>query len=227
MCHCRWGAQVSRRRCGKETWQGNSTCGRYVESSGGCCEAAQHGKTYEQLDERLREFIARQHVFFVATAPLAPDGHVNVSPKGLDSFRVLSPQSLAYLDLTGSGVETIAHLRENGRITLMFCAFEGPPKILRLHGRGRVVLPGEPEFLLRRPLFPSYPGVRAIIVVELERISDSCGYGVPLCDYRGERRQWSDWSARKGEEGLQLYQAQNNQKSIDGLPGLPTRLQER
>lgn len=178
------------------------------------------GKVYEQIDDRLREFIARQHVFFVATAPLAADGHVSLSPKGLDSFRILSPRSVAYLDLTGSGVETIAHLRENGRLTIMFCAFEGPPKIVRLHGRGRVVFPGDEEFCKLRPLFPEFPGVRGIIVADLERISDSCGYGVPLYEYRGERRQLIDWSERKGEEGLLRYQAENNRRSIDGLPGL-------
>ncbi len=179
------------------------------------------GKTYDSL-EPLADFLLRQHVFFVATAPLAAGGHVNLSPKGLDSLRVLGPKTIAYLDLTGSGAETIAHLRENGRITLMFCAFEGPPRIVRLHGRGRVVFPGDEEFSALRARFPDWPGVRAIIVAELERISDSCGYGVPLYEYRGERRQLVEWAQRKGERGLEEYRAKHNRASIDGLPALAT-----
>src|ERR671912_285168 len=125
------------------------------------------GKRFAELDDALREFIARQHVFFVATAPLAADGHVNVSPKGLDTFRVLGPTTVAYLDLTGSGVETVAHLRENGRVTVMFCAFEGRPRILRLYGRGRCVEPGDAEWATASAGFPALSGVRSVIVVEV------------------------------------------------------------
>src|SRR6185436_9879800 len=136
-------------------------------------------KVIPEIDARLAEFLAQQKVFFVATAPLSGDGRVNLSPKGLDSFRVLGPRSVAYLDQTGSGAETIAHLRENGRITLMFCAFEGPPKIVRLQGRGRAVEPQDAEFAALRERFPPEPLARSIIQIELERIADSCGFGVP------------------------------------------------
>ena len=178
------------------------------------------GKVYEQLDDRLVAFIGRQHVFFVGTAPDSPDGHLNVSPKGLDTFRILGPNSVAYLDLTGSGIETVSHLRENGRIVILFCAFEGPPKILRLHGRGEAVEPGDPRLQDLLTLFPDLPGVRSVVVVSLERISDSCGYGVPNYRYEGERTQLPDWAQRKGPVGLVQYRAENNQASIDGIPGL-------
>lgn len=178
------------------------------------------GKSYAELDDGLREFIGRQHVFFVATAPLASEGHVNLSPKGLDTFRVLGPTRVAYLDLTGSGVETVAHLRENGRLTLMFCAFDGPPRILRLFGRGRAVEPGDEGFDEVRRNFPAYPGTRAVVILEVERIADSCGFAVPLYEYAGERRQLTDWAERKGAEGLRHYRSEKNRRSIDGLPGL-------
>ena len=134
------------------------------------------GKVYDRLDDSLVSFIGRQHVFFVGTAPTSPDGHLNVSPKGLDTFRILGPNSVAYLDLTGSGIETVAHLRENGRITIVFCAFEGRPLILRLHGRGRVVEPGDADWDELIAGFPEYPGIRSVVVVDVERIADSCGY---------------------------------------------------
>jgi hypothetical protein len=178
-------------------------------------------KTYEELDEALARFIAAQHMFFVATAPSGAGGHVNLSPKGLDSFRILDPRTVAYLDLTGSGIETIAHLRDNGRITILFCAFEGAPKILRLYGRGEAVRPEAPEFAALAAPFPSRPGVRSIVRVRLERIADSCGYGVPRYRYEGERQQLTDWAERKGADGIAQYQARNNTRSIDGLPGLP------
>jgi hypothetical protein len=178
------------------------------------------GKVYEQLDEELVGFIGRQHVVFVGTAPDSPDGHLNVSPKGLDTFRILGPKAVAYLDLTGSGIETVAHLRQNGRITIMFCAFEGRPLILRLYGRGRVVEPGDPDWdgLIAR--FPEYPGARSVVVVDVERIADSCGFAVPLYEYRGERSQLIDYARRKGPEGLERYKAQKNRVSIDGIAGL-------
>ena len=178
------------------------------------------GKTFETIDERLADFLTAQHVFFVATAPSGGDGHVNLSPKGLDAFRVLDPSTVAYLDLTGSGVETIAHLRDNGRITLLFCAFEGPPKIVRLYGRGEAVLASDPRFAELAARFPSLPGIRSVIVVRLERIADSCGYAVPRYRYAGERDQLIAWAERKGETGLETYRAERNARSIDGLPGV-------
>lgn len=181
-------------------------------------------KIYDGIDEALARFIAAQHVFFVASAPLDPVGHVNLSPKGLESFRVIDPGTVAYLDLTGSGIETVAHLRENARVVIMFCAFEGPPKILRLHGRGEVVESADPRFSELLKLFPKLPGTRSIVVVSLERISDSCGYGVPLYRYAGERKQLVNWARRKGAPGLARYRSENNHASIDGLPGLKAEL---
>jgi hypothetical protein len=181
------------------------------------------GKVYERIDDRLRDWLLSQPVVFVATAPLAGDGHVNVSPKGgRGSVAVLDSSTVAYLDYTGSGVETIAHLRENGRITLMWCAFDGPPKIVRVHGRGSVVLPGSPRWPSLARLFPGAddPRVRAVVVVQAERISDSCGYGVPLLDLRADRDVLERWSAKKGPDGLSAYRREKNAVSIDGLPGL-------
>ena len=188
------------------------------------------GKVYDAIDDRWRDWIARQPLFFVGTAPLDGDGRVNVSPKGpIGSLRVLDEHTVAYLDVIGSGAETIAHLRENGRIVVMLCAFDGPPKILRLHGRGEAVLAGEPRFdeLLARAGFedPSAPEARrAIVVVHVERIADSCGYGVPLMSYEGERPHMDAWSEKKlrvgGVEALRDYQRQKNAESIDGLPAV-------
>ena len=189
------------------------------------------GKLYTELDERLTRFIASQPVFFVATAPcLGPDGdggHVNVSPKGYaDTFAILGPASVAYLDLTGSGAETIAHLRQNGRITVMFCSFERQPKILRLYGTGTVVLPGTDEFESLLTHFPaaglgSNPASqRAIIRVELDRISDSCGYAVPRMELVEERDVLVRSDQRKTAEQLAAYRAEKNSVSIDGLPAL-------
>jgi hypothetical protein len=178
------------------------------------------GKLYSEIDDRLRAFIARQHVFFVASAPDGPGGHINCSPKGLDTFRILAPTRVGYLDFVGSGVETVAHLRQNGRVVLMFCAFEGPPNIVRLHGRGAALEPHDAEFAALRASFPAAQGVRAIVRVDLERISDSCGYGVPLMSYQGERPQMPEWADRKGEAGLEKYQREKNALSLDGLPGL-------
>jgi hypothetical protein len=177
------------------------------------------GKVFDGIDRKLASFITSQRVFFVATAPAGADGHVNVSPKGFDTLRIVDERTVAYLDLTGSGVETIAHLRENGRITIMLCAFEGPPRIVRLQGRGRVVEPGGPEWDTWRSRFEASRGVRSVIVVALDRISDSCGYGVPLMTYDGERPQMPAWVDHKGEEGIAAYQAEHN-LSVDGLPGL-------
>jgi hypothetical protein len=178
------------------------------------------GKVYDEIMPALADFIAAQHVFFVASAPLAGDGHVNLSPKGLDSLRVLGPRRVAYLDLIGSGVETIAHVRENGRLTLMFCAFAGPPKIVRLHGRGVAFTPEAPEFAALAAHFPARRGTRSVIVLDVERISDSCGFGVPLYEYRGERGQMEAWAAHRSDAELEAYQRQKNARSIDDLPGL-------
>jgi hypothetical protein len=188
-------------------------------------------RTHEAIDEHLRAWIARQPMFFVGTAPLAGDGHVNVSPKGPGgTFRVLGPDRAAYLDLVGSGAETIAHLRENGRIVVMFCAFEGPPRIVRLHGRGEVVLPGDPRHdpLLEEASFEetTVPEARrAIVHVDVTRIASSCGYGVPLMDLAGERRHM-DASKRKrlragGPDAILRYQHEHNRESIDGLAAVP------
>ena len=178
------------------------------------------GKKHLAMEGPVREFMERQKMFFVATAPLDGDGLLNLSPKGLDTFRILGPNTVAYLDLTGSGIETVAHLKENGRITLMFCAFEGPPKILRLRGRGRPVEPRDAEFARLRAHFPGFAGARAIVVVDVADISDSCGYGVPLLRYEGERDQYDAWAGKLGEQGLEAYQAKHNRQSIEGLPGL-------
>jgi pyridoxamine 5'-phosphate oxidase-like protein len=184
-------------------------------------------KRNDELTDDLAAFIAQQHLFFVGTAPSDLNGHLNVSPKGLDTFRVLDHKTVAYLDLIGSGIETVAHVRENGRLILMFCALEGRPQILRLHGRGRVVEPGEAEWEQLRPVFPAYPNGRAIVVMELDRVATSCGFGVPMYEYRGERSQLGDWAKKKGSEGLEQYKAQNNRTSLDGLAGLRTARAEQ
>lgn len=177
------------------------------------------GKFYPAISQELQVWISSQKVFFVATAPLAAGGRVNCSPKGGDTFRVLSAQSAAYLDLTGSGIETIAHLKENGRIVILFCAFEGGPKIVRLHGRGSTIYPEDPAFAELAARFGAHAGVRSIILIEVERVSDSCGFGVPLMDFRAERSILETWAVRKGPEGVDAYRREHNRRSIDGLPG--------
>ena len=178
------------------------------------------GKTYERLDESLRRFIGEQQMFFVATAPLSGDGLVNVSPKGLDSFRILDDHTVAYLDLTGSGIETLAHVRENGRIVILFCAFDGRPMILRLYGRGTAHEEGAPEFDELRPLFPPLEGARAILRVELHRIADSCGWGVPLYECNRQRDTLLRYYQQKGEDTVRSMRLEGNAQSLDGLPGL-------
>jgi hypothetical protein len=177
------------------------------------------GKIYNSIDEKLKQWLGAQKVFFVATAPLSADGHINCSPKDGASFHVLDERTVVYLDLTGSGVETIAHLKENGRIVLMFCALEGRPKIVRLHGHGEPIEPNHPDFESLRAAFPNMPGLRSFIRVRLTRISDSCGFGVPLYEFRGHRSQLKDWAERMGEASLAAYRQKNNSCSIDGLPG--------
>ena len=178
------------------------------------------GKLFSEIDATLRAFIEAQRMFFVATAPSGPEGHVNLSPKGLDSLRILDPHTVAYLDFVGSGAETIAHLRQNSRIVFMFCSFEGPPKILRLYGHGEAVEPQDSAFSSLRTRFPDAPGVRSIICVKVERIADSCGYGVPLFRFEQQRSQLTAWAERKGPDGLAEYQRTNNSQSLDGLPAL-------
>ncbi len=178
--------------------------------------------SFEHLSPQHRDFITQQRMFFVATAPRNDDGHINISPKGLDgTFRVLDERTVAYLDLTGSGIETIAHLKQNGRICVMFCAFEGSPDILRIHGRGEVLEADTPRFESLRPDFPDLPAVRSIILVHIDRVSTSCGWGVPLMAYQGQRDNFVQWSTRKGEDGIRDFQQKHNTQSIDGLPGLP------
>ena len=182
------------------------------------------GKVHPEITPRLQEFIAAQPLFFVATAPLSGDGHVNLSPRGIaGTFRVVDETTFAFLDITASGAETIAHLRENGRITVMFCAFEGKPNVLRLHGRGRVVSPTDREFVSwaeRFDVATDSPASRAVIVVDVTRVSDSCGFGVPLMQYQGERDILVDHMERKGREGVRDYQRLKNRESLDGLPAL-------
>ena len=178
------------------------------------------GKVYEQIDGALEEFIRAQRMFFVATGPLSASGHINLSPKGLDTLRILDPHTVAYLDYVGSGAETIAHLRENGRIVVMLCAFEGPPRIVRLYGRGEVLEPHDREFDRLRTLFQAEPAGRAIVRISIARIADSCGYGVPLYSFEGHRPQLQAWASRKGTQGLLDYQQDTNRLSIDGLPAL-------
>lgn len=186
------------------------------------------GKVFDRIDAALEQFIHAQKMFFVGTAPLDAGGHVNLSPKGLDTLRVLDSHTVAYLDHVGSGVETIAHLKENGRIVLMLCAFQGPPRIVRFHGRGEVLEPQNPAFAKLRPLFPPEPAGRAIIRIEVTRISDSCGFGVPLYAFEGDRSQLPASAERKGPEGLRQYMELKNRVSLDGLPALdPPETTER
>jgi Pyridoxamine 5'-phosphate oxidase len=179
-------------------------------------------QVFERIDDRLAAFLEAQPIFFVATAPLSPDGHVNCSPKGNNgAFKVLATRTVAYRDLTGSGIETVSHLRENARIVLMFCAFDGPPRIVRLHGRGRAVFEGEEEFTRLTEQFDRDRATRALIVVDVERISDSCGFGVPLMRFEAHRKQLDRWANRMGKDGLAGYRAAHNRTSLDGLPGVP------
>jgi len=181
------------------------------------------GKTFAALNDTLTAFIERQPMFFVATAPTGAGGHVNLSPKGLaGTLSVVDRSTVAYIDLTGSGVETIAHLRDNGRVTLMFCAFDGPPMILRLFGDGEVLLPGTAGFAELRERFPSdLLAVRSIIVTHVDEVRTSCGYGVPLMTYEADRDDQRRWAERKGAAGVEQYWIDENSKSLDGLPGLP------
>jgi hypothetical protein len=178
------------------------------------------GKVLDAIDPAIADFLAAQHVFFVATAPLAGGGLVNVSPKGLATFAILDPRQVAYLDLTGSGAETIAHLRENGRVVLMFCAFEGKPKIVRIHGRGEVVARSDARFPALASRFAPREGVRSIVRVDVARVSTSCGYSVPVMRFERDRDELDEWVAKKSPDDLVDYRRRKNRRSLDGLPAL-------
>ncbi|WP_425955257.1 pyridoxamine 5'-phosphate oxidase family protein [Xylanimonas sp. McL0601] len=171
---------------------------------------------YDEISDRLAEFIGKQHLFFVATA--ARDGRVNVSPKGLDSLRVLGPQRVVWLNGTGSGNETAAHLREVNRMTLMFCSFERQPLILRLYGTATEVQPDQPEWDSLAGLFPPMTGARQVYDVSVDLVQTSCGYGVPFMEFAGERPLMEQWADKKGPDGLEVYQREKNVRSIDGFP---------
>jgi len=176
------------------------------------------GKFSDSIKPEHKEFIKNQHLFFVATAPLSADGRINLSPKGLDCFRVLSDIKVAYMDLISSGNETSAHTLENGRITFMFCSFDEKPWILRLYGKGFTVLPGSVEWESYSKDFTIYPSTRQIIVADIDLVQTSCGFGVPLYDYVGERDVHFEWAEKKGAEGLNQYMHNNNLRSLDDLP---------
>jgi len=171
-----------------------------------------------QIENHHREFIESQHMFFVSTAPISGEGHINLSPKGLDSFRILSPTKVAYMDIVGSGNETSAHILENGRITLMFCAFDGPPNILRLYGKGYAVLPDDTAWFELSSHFNMLPSTRQIIVADIHKVQTSCGFGVPYYNYAGERDHSHKWAEKKGLDGLEEYKKEKNMISLDGLP---------
>lgn len=173
-------------------------------------------KFFDKIDDKIREFIAEQKMFFTASAPA--DGRVNLSPKGIDTFRVLDEKTVCYLDLTGSGNETAAHIRENGRLTIMFCSFDGAPLILRLYGRGEVVQRSSENWNELAKNFEDFVGTRQIIVLNVESLQTSCGFGIPLYEYKKDRTTLLDWAKNKGDDGIEKYRWENNQTSIDGLP---------
>lgn len=173
-------------------------------------------KFYNALTKRLQSFIENQHIFFVATAP--EEGRINLSPKGMDSLRVLDTNRIAWLNVTGSGNETAAHILENPRITIMFCAFEGAPNILRLYGKAKAVYPGDDGWNELEPLFPKLPGTRQIFDISIESAQTSCGMSIPFYEYTGEREQLNDWAKEKGEDGIKTYWEERNTISIDGKP---------
>lgn len=174
------------------------------------------GKFTETILDQHKAFIEAQHLFFVATAPVSLDGHINLSPKGLDSFRVLSSGQVAYMDIIGSGNETAAHVTENGRITFMFCSFDKVPNILRLYGRAKIVLPEDDEWTELSSHFTIYPSTRQIITAEIHLVQTSCGYGIPLYDFKADRTIHFDWADTKGEQGLKDYIKEKNSVSLDG-----------
>jgi hypothetical protein len=175
---------------------------------------------YDELTDELQDFIRAQQMFFIATSPLAGDGLINSSPKGLDTLRILDRRTLAYLDLTGSGAETIAHLRENGRFVMLFCSFTNKPLILRLHGRGQAIESNNPEFNDLIDLFPAQRGTRAVIKLGVERIADSCGWGVPRYEFQGQRDTYPKYADGRSDDQLRASQQAGNMRSLDGLPAL-------
>jgi hypothetical protein len=175
------------------------------------------GGFYDSIREQEEKFIKKQKMFFISTAPLSAEGHINLSPKGTDSFRVLSPNKVAYMDLVGSGNETSAHMQENGRVCFMFCSFVGPPNILRLYGKGYTVLPTDAEWETLAPLFEITISTRQIIVADIYKVQNSCGYSVPLYAHVGERDIAEKWAETKGEEGIKQYIQKKNKMSLDGL----------
>ena len=179
------------------------------------------GRVYDTIGESLQGFISSQPMFFVATAPMAAEGHVNLSPKGMDTLRVVDPTTIAYVDLVGSGAETIAHLRNNGRITVMWCSFGDKPRILRAYGRGEHLLPADQPFQDLAALFPKYRAVRSVIRVNVHRVADSCGFGVPQMDLVGQRSRLIDWGDKRTDDELEEYKREKNALSIDGLPAFP------
>jgi hypothetical protein len=176
------------------------------------------GKFFDTILDQHKTFISKQKMFFVATAPLSHCGHVNLSPKGMDVFRVFENNKVAYMDIVGSGNETSAHLLENGRVTFMFCAYDGPPNILRLYGRGYTILPGDAEWQSFAPRFEMVLATRQIIVADIDKLQTSCGFSVPFYTYAGERDHAQKWAENKGQEGLEKYKAEKNLVSLDGLP---------
>jgi hypothetical protein len=176
------------------------------------------GKFSNSISPAHQEFIQQQHIFFVATSPLSADGHINLSPKGMDAFRVLGENKVGYMDVISSGNETSAHTLENGRITFMLCSFDKTPNILRLYGKGFAVLPNTPEWDLYAPHFTIYPSTRQLILADIHMVQTSCGFGIPTYDYIGERDIHFKWAEQKGQDGLQEYIKENNLKSLDGLP---------
>ncbi len=177
-------------------------------------------KSYDLLNNQHIEFIRKQKLFFVATAPLSPEGSVNLSPKGYDSIALLDNHTVVWIDLGGSGIETLAHLRENRRITLMFCAFEGAANILRIYGRGEAISFDDAEFPELMKLFPAFDRARAIIRIKVDRVSDSCGWGVPFFEFKEEREQLQRWVDNKPYDEWKEHRYKSNEKSVDGLPGL-------
>lgn len=175
---------------------------------------------YGSISPRIADFMKSQKIFFVATSPLSENGHVNVSPKGYDTFQIIDEKTVAYLDLSGSGVETIAHIRENNRITVLFCAFEGSPKIIRLYGKGTVITKNSPFFDEHIDRFPKYSGARAVILIDVIKVSGSCGFSIPIYKFISERDQLIKWSEKRGEDWIKDYQKTNNTVSIDSIPAL-------
>ncbi len=178
------------------------------------------GKVYDAIDDKIANWVKKQKMFFVATGPSSDDGLINCSPKGLDTLRILGPHALAYVDMPGSGIETMAHIKENKRIVIMLCAFEGPPKIYRFHGLGEAIEPQHPEFDALLAKFSPVPYVRAIIRVDVKRISDSCGFGVPLFKFTKHRDASAKYVASKTTEEIETGIAEFNRESLDGLPGI-------